>query len=183
MLAACCLLVAAFCTGCGEGQSQAFRQEALRADPQFAEVLEKRDQLAGRITLLQRELAVKKSQVEGQIAQLRQELTHAHRQADQKIQQLKAQLSADQERVALAFSMAGEELKAKQSQRASLGRSISQLRKALQGPHQQWTQVDRARMDRDLAELLREATRLDGELTGLRAHVRLLKIKRSLLRL
>ena len=168
-------------SGCGDPQKR--RQEALRADPQFAEVLEKRDQLADRITLLRREFAVKKHQVEGQIARLRQELTQARRQMDQKVQQLKAQLRADQERVALALSRAGEELRAKQSQRASLGRSISQLRKVLQDPSHQWTQADRTRMDRELDELLRETKRLDAELGDLDAHVHLLKIKRSLLRL
>lgn len=168
---------------CGCENPQTLRQEVLRADPQFADVLQKRDQLADRITLLQREFAVKKGQIEGRIAQLRQELEQSHRQVDQKVRQFTSQLNTDQERIALALAMAGEELKLKQSQRASVGRSISQLRKSLQDSTHQWTPTDRARMDRELAEWLRETQRLDAELAGLRSHLRLLKHKRTLLRL
>ena len=170
--------------GCGPPTNQEqLRQEALKADPGFADVLKKRDDLAGRIGLLERELALKKSQMDRQIEQLRQEFALARQQVAQKTQQTKALLVSDQQRVELALSMATEELKAKRGQRASLGRSISRLRKALHQDGMQWTDVERTRMDNELAELLNEAKRLDQELSSLHTHLHLLTIKRSLLRL
>ena len=170
--------------GCDQFQNQEkLRQEVLSADPQFAHVLQKRDQLADRMILSQREFAVKKGQLEGQIAKLRDELAQARRQADQKIRQSNGQLDADRQRLMLALSMAQEEFKAKHHQRDSLGRSISRLRKALKEPGSTWTNADRARMDRELAQLVEETTRLDQELQGLRSHLRLLKRKQALLHL
>ena len=170
--------------GCDRFQDQGkLRQEVLSADPQFAQVLQKRDQLADRVALSQREFAVKKGQLEGQIAKLRDELTQARRQVDQKIRQLNSQLDSDRQHLALALSMAQEEFNAKQHQRDSLGRSISRLRKALKEPGSSWTSADRAKMDRELAQLSEETTRLDQELQGLRSHLRLLKHKQALLHL
>ena len=170
--------------GCDQFQNQEqLRQEVLSADPQFARVLEKRDQLADRVTLLQREFAVKKGQIEQQITKLRDELAQARRQVDQKIRQSNSQLDADRQRLTLALSMAQEEFKAKQQQRASLGRSISRLRKALKAPGSAWTSDDHTKMGLELAQLLEEAARLDQELQGLRSHLRLLKHKQALLHL
>lgn len=178
------VLVPFLIEGCDQFQNQEkLRQEVLSADPQFAQVLQKRDQLADRMTLSKQEFAVKKGQLDGQIAKLRDELTQARRQVDQKIRQLNSQLDLDRQRLALALSMAQEEFKVKQHQRDSLGRSISRLRKALKGPGSTWTNADRAKMDRELAQLLEETTRLDQELQGLRSHLRLLKHKQALLRL
>ncbi len=178
------VLVPFLIEGCDRFQNQEkLRQEVLSADPQFAQVLQKRDQLADRMTLSKQEFAVKKGQLDGQIAKLRDELTQARRQVDQKIRQLNSQLDLDRQRLALALSMAQEEFKVKQHQRDSLGRSISRLRKALKGPGSTWTSADRAKMDRELAQLLEETTRLDHELQGLRSHLRLLKHKQALLRL
>ena len=174
-----------FCTsGCGPPPNQEqLRSEVLKADPGFADVLKKRDELAGRIGLLERELALKKNQMDRQIEQLHKEFATARQQVAQKTQQTKALLMSDQQRVELALSMAAEELKAKRGQRASLGRSISRLRKALHQEGMQWTDVERTRMDTELAELLNETKRLDQELSSLHTHLHLLTIKRSLLRL
>lgn len=169
--------------GCDSPTSKRLREEVLKADPKFADALEKRDQLADRIRLVKQEFSVKKSQIQGQIAKLRQELGQAQRQAQQKLRQVNSQLDADRQRLALALSMAREEFKVKQQQRDSLGRSISRLRKALKNSQPPWTDADRAKMDRELADLLQEAGRLDQELDGLRAHLRLLEHKQTLLRL
>lgn len=170
--------------GCGQPLNrEKLREEVLSLDPKFAQALEKRDQLADRVTLAQREFSVKKSQVEGQMAKLRQELAQARRQLRQKIDQLNSQLETDRQRLALARSMAQEDYNAKQHQRASLGRSISRLRKVLKDAGASWTEADRARMDRELAQLQEETARLDHELQGLRSHLRLLKRKQALLRL
>ena len=55
---------------------------------------------------------------------------------------------------------------AKRSQRASIASSVSQLRKALENTEGNWTAVDRARMQRDLADRQRELARLDQELAA-----------------
>lgn len=171
-----------FCAGCGPSpDSKELRQKVLKADPAFAKTLEQRDEVSAKMALLNRELALKKSQIERQIRQLRDELAHVTAQVKQKTAQTKALLTPEQARVDLAVSMAAEELKAKRNQRASLGRSISRLRKAL-NEHPQWSADERARMDRELGELTRETQRLDRELDTLTAHLDFLKDKRILLR-
>ena len=177
-------LALSLAAGCGPpANPQQLRQEALTADPAFADVLQKRDEAANRITLQERELAVKRSRAESEIARLRQELKAATDQAAQKTTQLKAQLDPDRQRVDLAYSMASEELRAKRQQRASLGRSISQLRKTLKDPKSAWTDSERGKMDRDMADLTDDAQRLDQEISAINQHIRLLKIKRLLLRI
>lgn len=183
-LALAALVAASAAIGaCDNPNTARLRESVLKADPKFSEALEKRDQLADRIRLVKHEFSVKKSQVHGQIAKLRQELSQAQRQVQQKLGQMNGQLDADRQRLALALSMAREEFKVKQQQRDSLGRSISRLRKALKETEPPWSESDRSKMDRELADLLQEAKRLDQELSGLRAHVKLLKHKQTLLRL
>jgi len=154
----------------------------LKADPSFTEVLEKRDEQANRIKLLERELDLKQRQVEQQITQRRNELKTARQQVQQKIAKLKVLVQPDVERVELALSMAVNERQTKRDHRASLGRSISRLQKALKQERASWSDAERARMDGELADLLRDAQRIDHELSALNEHIRLLKIKRLLLR-
>ena len=173
-------------SGCGPPPNlERLRQEVLSVDPEFSSSLEKHDELANRVGLLERNLALKRSQVERQIAQLRKELDDASAKARQDVQRTKLILQPEVQRVELIFAMAVEERKAKQGQRASVGRSVSQLRKSLkEGPNTpQWTPKERARLEGELSDLLAETKRLDQELTALNEHVRLLKIKRLLLKL
>lgn len=182
VLSACLIVVL---PGCGQRVSEAVRQEVVKHDPQFAKALEQRDELAGRIALLERELALKKTQITQQMAKLRKDLADARLQVRRKVQQTKDLLKPEQERVRFLLAMATEELTAKRSQRASVGRSISQIRKTLQDkpPGSAWNTNDRARLNAELQELLRETKRLDGEIEGLTKHLRLLNAKQALLRL
>jgi len=159
------------------------REEILKVDPTFQEVLEKRDELAQRIDLLKRELDLKRSQTEQQIAKLRRDLSELRQQVEQKTEKTKTLLKPDQARVDLAMSLATEERQAKRNQRASLGRSISRLKKTLQQTNPPWPEAERRRMEADLQELLKETQRLDREIGMLNEHIRLLNIKRLLLRL
>ena len=169
--------------GCGKPLStEAMRRQVLAADPGFDKPLEKRDQLADRINVLRQELALKQAQVDGKIAQLRKELRETKTQALQKIEETRQGLSPERERVELALAMAGEELKAKRAQRASVGSQIAQLKKAAQGASGLGEQ-ERVRQEAKVAEMLKDAKRLDDEMTSLKEHVRLLKIKLLLIKL
>jgi len=174
-----------FCgSGCGpQANEEQLRNEVLKADPSFADALNKRDELDNRIMQLERELALKQTQVDRQITLLRKELQETRVQVTQKTQKITAVLKPYLERVDHALAMASEELSSKRSQRASISRSISRLRKALKQEKPPWTEPERARMDQELAELLRETERLDHEIAALNEHIRLLKTKRLLLRL
>jgi len=79
--------------------------------------------------------------------------------------------------------MSSDELRAKRIQRASLGRSVAQLRKSLNRQDNPVTPQERTRDQTQLDEMLKDAARLDGEMTGLKQHVRLLKIKLLLIKL
>ena len=92
-------------------------------------------------------------------------------------------IDPDRKRVELAYAMAAEELRAKRNQRASIGRSISRLRKALKQQQAPWTTEERSHHETELEDLLRETKRLDQEIAALNEHLRLLKIKQVLLRL
>ena len=176
-----CLLAG---SGCGPpANPEQLRKEVLKADPGFAEVLAKRDEQANRIALLERELALKRNQVERQIVQLRNELKAVSTQANEKMQKIQLLIKPDQDRLALAQNLAIQERRAKQAQRSSLGSSISQLRKSLAQTTPPWPAEERAKMERDLQELMKETERVDRELDGLAQHIRLLKTKRILLRL
>ena len=178
LCAVCCAL--AGCDLLGGGPEQ-MRREALKADPGFASALNKHDELADRIALLQRELALKKSTIDRQIEQLRKEYRDARDQVQRKIVETETTLKPDQQKIDLAILMAGEEFKTKRSQRASLGNSISRIRKALKEPS--WAEADRRRLANELSDLLANAKRIDQEATALTQHLRLLKLKRRLLRL
>jgi hypothetical protein len=161
----------------------AIRDEVLKADPRFSDALQKRDELASKIALFEQELALKQSQVEGQIRVLRKELSQTRATVNEQIRKTKAVIRPFWERVDLDLSLASQELKLKRNQRASVGGRISAIRKSLKRAQPAWTPEERAKMDRDLEELLYETGRLDAEITTLTQHARLLKLKRLLLRL
>ena len=146
-------------------------KEVIEKDPAFGAVLEKHRELTSRIQTYQRELDVRRSTVEKSIQQLRRDLADTAASVRTKIDDVRKRMEPDRKRLELALNMAGEELKTRRVQRASLGRQIAQVKKSAAGD------------DPRLAELLRDAQRLDQELAGLQEQVRLLKIKLVLVRL
>jgi hypothetical protein len=170
-------------SGCAPTSRDQLVKEVLKADPKFASVLDKQRDLISRIDTYERELTLKRSTVERTIAQLRKDLADASANVRTKTDELKKQLDPERERIGLTLSMAGEELRSKQVQRASLGRSIAQLKKALKNPDAAWTAAERSKQESQLQEMVRDAERLDHEVAALREHVRLLKIKLLLIQL
>ena len=158
-------------------------QEVLRADPAFAQVLDRYRELANRIQTFEQELALKRKTVDESIAQLHRDLASASATVRAKTEELKKKIEPDRQRLQLSLSLAGEELRAKQVQRAGLGRSVAQLKKSLKSQSAPPAPQERERRQAQLEELLNDASRLDQELAGLNAHVRLLKIKLLLIKL
>ena len=169
--------------GCGApANREQLAKEVLAADPSFSSVLMTHRELTSRIETYERELALKRATIERQIADLRKELETATTNARTKITAAKAQLDPERKRLELQLSLAGEELRAKQAQRANVGRSIAKLRKTLKEGEQLLTAAEQAGQRGQLAEHLREAERLDQELAGSKEHIRLLKLKLLLIR-
>ncbi|MBI3082958.1 MAG: hypothetical protein HYY90_01115 [Candidatus Omnitrophica bacterium] len=159
-------------------------KEVVKGDPDFAWVLDKAQALSNRIATYERELALKRSTVERNIAQLRKDLVTATSNVKGKVAEVKRQMEPERRRLQLELSMANEELYAKRFQRASLGRSIAQLRKAEKTVQAAGTEQARARrQNAQLDELQRDAHRLDQEIAVIKGHLRLLKIKILLIRL
>ncbi|MBI3323943.1 MAG: hypothetical protein HYZ92_01525 [Candidatus Omnitrophica bacterium] len=170
--------------GCGPAVSrEQIQKEVLAADPAFLQTLQRRDELAAKIDLMERELALKEGQIDQQIAALRKEREQTHASVTEKIDKTRSVIKPFWERLDLDLSLAAEEQKSKRGQRAAVGHRISALRKALKGKQPAWTDEERARMDHDLTELAQETTRLDAEIAAIGQHLRLLKLKRLLLRL
>ena len=168
---------------CAPAKREDLANEVLKVDPEFSSVLEKRRELASRMETFDRELALKRSTIERSIAQSRKELAAAAANTRLKTAEVKKRMEPDQQRLTLALSMSSEELRAKRIQRASLGRSMSQLKKALNSKDAVWTPEERARQQAQLDEMLKDVARLDQEMGGLKQNVRLLKIKLLLIKL
>jgi hypothetical protein len=167
--------------GCAPVNREELAKEVLKADPDFRYVLDKQRQMSNRIQTYQQELALKRSTVDRTIKQLRRDLAESVTAANKKIAQAKGYMAPDHERLTFALSMAGEELKMKRLNRASLGRSIAQLQKALKSEHGA-SGLERAHQEAQLNEMLADAKRLDQELETLHQHVRLLKVKLLLIK-
>jgi uncharacterized protein YdcH (DUF465 family) len=158
-------------------------KQVLQADPAFASVLEKYRELTKRIDTHERELALKRSTIEQKIQQLRKDLAAATASVRTKTAEVKKQMEPDRARLSLALSMAAEELKLKHTQRASLGRSITRLRKELTAPKASWTDQERSAQQAKIDQMVQDAQRVDQEISTLKAHARLLKIKLLLIKL
>ena len=173
------LLFAGVVAGCAPANREGLTKEVLKADPEFASVLVKHHQLASRIETYQRELALKRSTVERNITQLRKDLLTAVTSVRAKTADVKKKMEPDEQRLEGELAQAVGELREKQSQRAILGRQIAQQRKTLKVS----TTSERSRQEAQLNEMLGDARRLDHELTVIKAHTRLLKVKLLLIQL
>ena len=181
--AAVLLASAAGFAGCERADRDALTREALAADPKFSAVLDKHRELANRIETYQRELELKRTTVEQTITQMRQDLAASTESVRSRIADTKQKLEPERKHLVQALTNAGEELKIKRAQRATLGRAMSQLRKSLRSSGNAWSDAERARQQVQLEEMLRDADRLDYEMEAIKAHVRLLKIKLLLLKI
>ena len=177
------LLVAGGFVGCAPANRDELANEVLTSDPAFASVLDRHRELANRLDTYAQEFALKRKTVEEAIAQMRQDLGAAAASVRAKTLEAKQRLQPERERLALNLSLAGEELRAKQAQRASLGRSIAQLRKSLGSTDAALSPDERSRQAKQTDEMARDAARLDHELAALKEHARLLKLKLLLIRL
>ena len=182
-----CLLLTVYCLlvfGCAPpANREELAKEVLKVDPEFSSVLEKHRELSNRLETYEHELALKRSTVEQAIAQLRNDLAATSAMVKTKTAETKRRMEPEQKRFELELSMASEQLKALRSQRAMLGHSMAALRKATKSNTGAWTETERANQQAQLDELLRETTRLDREMAGVKEHVRLLKIKLLLIKL
>ena len=170
--------------GCGRpANREELAKQVLKADPSFAPVLDRHRELANKIDTYERELSLKRSTVQRTIDQLRKDLAAATANVRAKVVETKRRMAPEQERLQLALSMADEELRTKRVQRASLGRSISQMKKAIKSAGTAWSAQELDRQQAQMDEMLADAARLDQEMATIKAHVRLLKIKLLLVKL
>jgi hypothetical protein len=169
--------------GCAPKSLEQLAKEVLKADPKFASVLDKHREVASRIDTYERELALKRSTVEQSIEQLRKDLASAISAVKVKVAEAEKRLDPERERLTLDLEMAQEELRAKRSQRSSLGRSIAKLKKAVKSAADVWTADERSRQEAQVRDMLRDASRLDQEMATLKKHITLLKRKLLLLEL
>ena len=170
-------------SGCSPANRDQIARDVLRADPSFVEVLQKHRELANRIETYKRELALKRAAIDRTMAQLRKDVATATEAARRKTVDTQRLMKPDREGLKLALSMAAQELRAKQAQRASLGRSMAELRKALKIPEGPWTAEERTRQEHHMQEMLRDAARLDQEIAAMKSHLRLLQMKLLLIKL
>ncbi len=170
--------------GCSPPANRAqLTKEVLAADPDFGAVLDKHRELMSRIETYRRELELKRTTIQREIDQRQKELASAAASVREKTEKTKGQMEPERQRLGLALSMAGEELRKKRDQRTSLGRQIAQLRKAAKSPNATWTPEERAKQQAGIDGLLQQAAKLDQEMVALKSTIRLLKVKLLLIKL
>ena len=177
------LLALLWASGCAPANREELIKDVLKTDPEFSAVLDKYQQLASRIETLQKELELKRTTIQQNIKQLQKELAAAAESVKLKTADVKKRMEPDRQRLELALAMAVNELRERREQRAQLGRSIVEISKASKNPHAEWTENERAQHERQTDEMRHDARRLDEEMTRLKAHLRLLKVKLLLIRL
>ena len=176
-------LLLAWLAGCTPANRDELAKQVLQVDPEFSEVLEKHRTLSNDIEESYRRLILKRTAIEQSIAQLRKDLAVAAANVRAKITEVKKHMEPDRRRLEDALSIASKELQKTRSQRASLGRQIMQLRKALKSTQSAWTPQERSQREAKIDEMLQDAKRLDQEMAVLKEHARLLKIKLLLIKL
>lgn len=181
--AAALALACLWAVGCAPANREELIREALQADPAFAPVLDKHREIANRIDTYEQEFALKRKTAEETIALMRKDLAVAAATVRSKAIGAKKRLQPEREQLGLGLSLASEALRAQQAQRASLGRSITQLRKSLSREDAVLSPEERSRQAKQAEEMRRDAARLDHEIAALKEHARLLKLKLLLIRL
>jgi hypothetical protein len=176
------VLLLAF-AGCAPANRDQLAQEVLKADPKFSKTLDKHRELVNRIDTFERELALKRTTTEQTIAQLRKDLAAAVEGVKGKTHEARSRMEPERQQLQAALATAAEDLRAKQLQRATLGRSMTQLRKEIKRGGEAWSPEERQRREQDMEQLLADGARVDQEIVSLREHIRLLKIKLLLIKL
>ncbi len=171
-------LLLAVAAGCAQPSREELAKQVLAADPDFASVLTRYQEIANRIQTYQQELALKRTTVDRDIAQLRKELADTAANVRAKTGELKQRLEPDRQKLELAIGMGLEKRRVLTAQRADLGRRIAQLRKANKASGTAGSEAERAQLD----ELQRDADRFSQEIAVLHQHLRLLRTKLLLLR-
>jgi hypothetical protein len=113
---------------------------------------------------------------------MRQELKGSASVVKSKTAEIKERMEPDRQQIELDLAKATEELRGKQVQRSTIGKSMAQLRKNLKASDQLSVE-EQTRQQQELDQLTRDAGRMDEEISSMKAHIRLLKIKLLLIRL
>ena len=162
------LLMLTWLAGCAPVDKEQLTKEVLAKDPEFRAVLDKHQEQSSRIQTYERELAVRRSEAEKKIAQLRKDLVDAAASVRTKTAEVKKRMDPDRLRLQQALTQAGNDLRIKREQRASLGKQIALLKKS----------------GKEVSpELIKQTEALDQEMAALKEQVRLLKIKQLLIKL
>lgn len=163
--------------GCAPVNRDELVKQILKVDPEFGAVLEKHRELTNRVETFKRELALKRTHIERSMQQLRRELATATANVQAKTADAKKRMEPDHKRLEQALASTSSELQAKRQQRAALSRELAQKRKSSE------PSASSSSDDSQRHELLRDVERLDAEMTALKEHARLLKIKLLLIKL
>ena len=168
--------------GCAPANREELTKEVLTADPQFDKVLDRYREVTNRIDTFEQELALKRQTVDESVAQLKKDLAATEASVKAKIEDAKKKIEPERLAQEQALQTAAQELRAKQVQRAALGKSMAQLAKLLKSKDAPLAPEAREREGVRMADMTKDANRLDLEMAALKTHMRLLKIKILLLK-
>ncbi len=169
-------------SGCSPINREQLTKEVLKADPEFADVLDKHRELSSRVETLKQELALKRTTINQKVEQLRKDLASASTSYRAKTREVLHRMEPDRQRLQIALTEASNELRVKREQRAGVGREIARVRKGLKSAST-LSPKEQAAREAQLNELVRDADRLDQEMAGMKGYLRLLKVKLLLIKL
>jgi hypothetical protein len=158
------------------------RQEVLDNDPAFEDVLHKKAELDEKIASLNAEQSLKAREIESRTLALRRELQLSKENLAERIALLNSQLDPQRSGIRQRIMEFSTELKLKKSSLSAVQKMIADLnRLSRQGPVHETETKDILRLQDKIDTQQMQADSLTQDIAGLRAKIRLLRLKLRLL--
>lgn len=183
LVTAIVLLGVSLSVGCSntEEARQEMTRTVLEADPAFNTVLEEYQRITNQMQAFERQWELKERLVAEKVDDLKQQLEQDRETVRERQNELTKEIEPERQALRELHARTSEELRQSQLQRSTLGRSIAKLRKAVKLAGEAWPVAERERQDEQLAQMLRDANRIDQEIELYKQAITLLEAKLHLI--
>ncbi len=166
-------------SGCSntEDAREDMTRTVLEVDPAFNKVIEEYQRITNQMETIEREWELKQVLVDQKVQHMNQQLTAAREEVTLRQNQLNEEIEPERQELRELHAHTVDELRERQLQRSTLGRSIAKLRKAVKLAGEAWPLSERQRQDDQLEQMLRDANRIDQEIEMIKQAISLLEAK------
>lgn len=169
--------------GCTSSEDE-MREAVLRADPSFADLLKRHEDVAAQVMVLEENLAERKRVLDANIRELRLAFREQQSSMQEQVEHLQSQLDPPRESIRLKLRVLDNEVRAKRAQLGSASRTTEELRRYLRQPPPGATADDIQSREHQFAEALeqmeglkQDVSRLQHDRTVLQYELRLLNLR------